>query len=334
MPVKIDTVIKMMNQYFNESTAESWDNTGLVCGDINAEVTNVITCVDITKDVLTTAQTQGANLIIAHHPLAMKPFLPITPYTAKGSLIWQAVKHDIALYCAHTNVDIAEKGLCYQGARKLGLTNIVSYGTDRTYKKLILTYPGTLEEEVHDLLEEFGALSPVTVAYGDKNRTEATIAEERCNNLANRLHRLAVDINIYTLDNARSDLFSFALGDITPSDAETFVERVKDIFDLKTVHIGGNLNKQIRKVAFCSGAGKSFLPQVIRSGADAYVTGDIGHHDFQTAYEAGILLVDATHYGTEKPFSTMIKQLLIDEIPELNERVFSLCQNDYFSTYK
>lgn len=67
-----------------------------------------------------------------------------------------------------------------------------------------------------------------------------------------------------------------------------------------------NGERSIEKVAVCGGAGMSFLDDVIKSGADAYVTGDISHHEMLEAKEKGITVVAAGHFETEYPAMTAL----------------------------
>lgn len=59
--------------------------------------------------------------------------------------------------------------------------------------------------------------------------------------------------------------------------------------------------KKISKVAVCGGAGGDFINAVAESGCDAYITGDISHHEFLDALELGLTLIAAGHFETENP---------------------------------
>ena len=55
-------------------------------------------------------------------------------------------------------------------------------------------------------------------------------------------------------------------------------------------------NRPVRKVALCSGAGGEFLFDAMEKGADAFVTGEVKHHEILAAKEAGLTLVDGGHF--------------------------------------
>lgn len=77
-------------------------------------------------------------------------------------------------------------------------------------------------------------------------------------------------------------------------------------------------NGKIKKVAVCGGAGMSFLDEVINAGADAYVTGDISHHEMLDAKEKGITVVAAGHFETENPAMDAIEKMINKRFPELS----------------
>ncbi|MDP3387674.1 MAG: Nif3-like dinuclear metal center hexameric protein [Eubacteriales bacterium] len=94
---------------------------------------------------------------------------------------------------------------------------------------------------------------------------------------------------------------------------KAFIDRFKNEFKLEYVTLyNENATQQIKRIAFCGGAGADFLPDAIKTKADIYITGDITHHDVQAAYEGGIILMDPTHYGLEKFFIEHVSDLITD----------------------
>lgn len=96
--------------YINElaplETQESWDNSGMLVGDMNAEVKKAIVVLDIDINSVKKAKELGANLIISHHPVifsAMKSF-------TRGSVPFELASNGINAICCHTPLDIADGG--------------------------------------------------------------------------------------------------------------------------------------------------------------------------------------------------------------------------------
>lgn len=101
-----------------------WDNSGFLVGRADAEVTKVLVALDITQPVVQEAVMQGAQLIVAHHPVIFGRIGTVTDQTAAGRVVLTLAEHRIAAICAHTNLDAVEGGVNDALALKLGLTDI------------------------------------------------------------------------------------------------------------------------------------------------------------------------------------------------------------------
>lgn len=85
---------------------------------------------------------------------------------------------------------------------------------------------------------------------------------------------------------------------------------VKECLRLDTVKMFGDPKQSVQCLAISPGAGKSAIHPAISKGADVLVTGDIGHHDGIDAWEQGLAVIDAGHYGTEYIFKEDMKRFL------------------------
>src|SRR5512133_363285 len=90
---------------------ENYDNSGLATGDREMDIEKVLLCVDVTIPVLDEAITLGANLIISHHPVIFSPLKQLTGTTAAEKILIRAIRHQIAIYSAHTNLDNVISGV-------------------------------------------------------------------------------------------------------------------------------------------------------------------------------------------------------------------------------
>ncbi len=68
--------------------------------------------------------------------------------------------------------------------------------------------------------------------------------------------------------------------------------------------------KAIKKVALCGGAGADFMHDVCAAGCDAYITGDVSHHEFLEAKALGLTLIAAGHFETENPVVAVLAEKL------------------------
>ena len=104
---------------------ESYDNAGLQCGDPRMEVSRVLTCLDITEEVIEEAHHRGCQLVVSHHPLlfhGLKVINPQTDYISR--ILMAAICHGIGIYSAHTNLDKAEGGINHRLAALLQLEDV------------------------------------------------------------------------------------------------------------------------------------------------------------------------------------------------------------------
>ena len=159
------------------SSAEAWDNPGLISGSLEQSHSRALATIDITNDVLDEAINADCSLIIAHHPLLLGGIETLRQDTYKGKLLAKAIKNDIALFSAHTNADVAVDGVSDLLANKLGIENVMALdGTDVGHGRIGTIRPQSLLA----LLENIKAQIPKTakgIAYiGDPGSTIETVA--------------------------------------------------------------------------------------------------------------------------------------------------------------
>ncbi|SEG12699.1 dinuclear metal center protein, YbgI/SA1388 family [Thermomonospora echinospora] len=120
--MRLSQVITVLERLYPPEWAQSWDAVGLVCGDPDAEVRRVLLAVDPVAAIADEALDQGADLIVTHHPLLLRPVNSVAATTPKGRLIHRLISSGVALYTAHTNADVADPGVSDALARAVGLT--------------------------------------------------------------------------------------------------------------------------------------------------------------------------------------------------------------------
>lgn len=120
----IKEISDLLRQLAPLELAESWDNVGLLVGDETRSAQRVMTCLTITQAAVDEAIAEGAQLIIAHHPLPFRPIPTITAETTTGRLLLQLIAHSIAVYSAHTAFDSAATGVNQHLAIGLDLHSI------------------------------------------------------------------------------------------------------------------------------------------------------------------------------------------------------------------
>ncbi|HEX6467862.1 MAG TPA: Nif3-like dinuclear metal center hexameric protein [Streptosporangiaceae bacterium] len=118
----LSDVIATVEGHYDPAWAEPWDAVGLVCGDPDQPVGRVMFAVDPVAAVVDEAVEWGADLLLTHHPLLLRPVSSVAATTPKGRVIHRLITAGVALYTAHTNADVADPGVSDALARAVGLT--------------------------------------------------------------------------------------------------------------------------------------------------------------------------------------------------------------------
>ena len=124
MRIKCEDIISYMEQLAPASLAEGWDNTGLILGSVQREIRRILLCLDVTLEIAEEAISSKVDLVISHHPLIFNKISRISEDEYKGGLLYKLIKADIGVFCAHTNLDVAENGVNRKLAEKLELSDI------------------------------------------------------------------------------------------------------------------------------------------------------------------------------------------------------------------
>lgn len=114
---KVKDFYDYLNSIAPFDTQEDWDNSGMLVGDMNAEVNKVAIVLDITPEEIEKAKAIGADLIISHHPVIFFPVKSVT----KGSVPYELIASSVNALCCHTPLDIAEGGTNDSLAELLGI---------------------------------------------------------------------------------------------------------------------------------------------------------------------------------------------------------------------
>lgn len=344
--MRIKEILSVIEQLAPLALQEGFDNSGIQVGDVNQEAKAALLCIDVTEDVVDEAITLGCNLIISHHPLAFRKFQSLTGKNYIERCMIKAIKNDIVVYAAHTNLDNAPKGINYYLAKMLGLQNIrILAPQEDKLLKLVTFTPYSHAEQVRNALFNAGAGSigeydccsynirgEGTFRGGENTHpyvgeigqihTEAEVRIEVIlpNHKKSEVVRALIAVHpyeepaydIYALQNDWKQAGSGIVGTLPEEiDEENFLYLIKDTFNLSSVQYSLLLNRPIRDVALCGGSGNFLIPQAIAYGADIFITGEAKYNDFYDV-ENKILLAVIGHYESE----VFTKNVFFDIISE------------------
>lgn len=121
--MQLSEIIKAIEAFAPPSYQESYDNAGLITGNPAQKITGALICLDSIEEVIDEAIRENCNLVIAHHPIIFSGLKKINGKNYVERTIIKAIKNDIAIYAAHTNLDNIQKGVNAKIAEKLGIKN-------------------------------------------------------------------------------------------------------------------------------------------------------------------------------------------------------------------
>ncbi len=336
------------------SFQESYDNSGLQIGLPEMEIVSALVALDITEEVIDEALLYNCNIVISHHPLIFNGIKRITGRSSIERSVLKAVKNNIAVYSAHTNLDIFRNSVSRKMAEKLAIKNlkVLSPLKDRLFK-LVTFIPEAHLENVRSAIFEAGggaigkydmcgfvnsgtgsfrggdSCNPFTGKRGEMHfenevRFETIIFSHLKDRVVKNLLAAhpyeEVAYDIYPLENENHNLGLGCVGVFDEGISENdFLSLLATVFDAKGLRYSKLTGKKISKVALCGGSGAQFINNSISSGADAFVTSDIKYHNFFDA-DNKILLVDIGHFESEKFSTEILYDLIIKKFPKFAVR--------------
>ena len=188
MSLKVRDVYDWIHEIASFDAAEKWDNSGLLCGSAENEVTGILCALDLSDAVLDEAIQRGANLIVTHHPILFSGRKNLCEDSAEGKLLCRLVRRNMNLIAAHTNYDKANGGVTDCLARALSVENAQPVEGDlEGYLRIGDHAPVTVSAFAEEIRR---ALGDVVRVYGDRNRIVRRVA--LCGGAGGEFARLAL----------------------------------------------------------------------------------------------------------------------------------------------
>jgi dinuclear metal center YbgI/SA1388 family protein len=342
--------------------AASWDNVGLLLGDPSAAADRVLTCLTLTPDVADEAVADGFHLIVTHHPILFRGAKRLTADTPEGRVVLELARAGVAVYSPHTAFDDAPGGINDQLATILGLTAVRPIRpSPRDECKIVVFVPGADLARVSDAMFAAGAgeigeyrecsfrlagtgtffgTDASNPAVGLKGRREE-VAEWRLEVVcpARRVAAVVAAMrSVHSYEEPAYDVYpltgpanrggSGRIGQLpAPTPARDLARRLTESLRCPGVHVGGDPERPVSRVAVACGAAGEFLDDAGRAGADAFVTGEMRFHDALAARAAGVTTLLVGHYASERfALETLARRLA--EIPGVRAAAASQKETD------
>lgn len=359
--MQLADIIKAIEAFAPPVYQESYDNAGLITGNPKQVITGALICLDSTEEVIDEAIKENCNLVIAHHPIIFSGLKKINGKNYIERTVIKAIKNDIAIYAAHTNLDNVRDGVNAKIAEKLGLKNCyVLEPKQGILRKLVTFCPIDNAAEVRDAIfkanagnignysecsyntEGFGTFKAgenTNPHVGDQNvqHQEPEVRIETIFQAQDQGKILAalfashpyeeVAYDIYPLENQHNQVGSGLIGELEREMNELdFLKGLKSSLKTDCVRYTTLTGNKIKKVAVCGGSGSFLLKNAISAGADAFVTADMKYHQFFDV-EGKLLLADVGHFESEQFTCEIFYDVLKRNFPTFATRLSKINTN-------
>ncbi|MFC0233168.1 Nif3-like dinuclear metal center hexameric protein [Vagococcus entomophilus] len=326
--------IKKFETYCPIELAEKGDPVGLHIGSLKKPVQRIMMTLDVRPEVVQEAIDKNIDLLIAKHPPIFRAIQRLTSDNPQTAMYLELAKHDIAVYAAHTNMDIIDNGLNDWFCERLEIENTtyMKKTHELHMKKLEVYVPKEYAKNFREALSKIGVgqigpnykdcsysvaglgrFTPINHAHptiGELNQAEC-VEEEKIEVLflETKLNAIMHVLNeahpyeepAYTLTTIENFKKPYGIGRVgnlaKPLKLSQFIDKVKEAFQIEGLRvITQSPNQRIQRVAICGGSGEKFYLDALRHQADVYITGDVYYHTAHDMLSSGLTVLDPGHY--------------------------------------
>ncbi len=318
--------------------AQDWDNVGLLIGDPQKNVKNILLTIDVTSDVLAEAKRLKTDLIVSYHPVIWDGLKNVT-YNGVASIVYELIRSGIAVFSMHTALDTAIGGVNDGLAEIIGIQDAEPIGdyvdnpAPDNYK-LIVFVPVKSLAKVSNAVFAAGAgaignyshcgfsaegtgtflpLEGAKPAIGTKGkwekvqemRFESIVPAEKLDNVIAAMKKAhPYETPAFDVFKLYSSSEKFGLGRIgkltKPLSIAQIIQRIKRTTGAKAFGIIGNDKRVVKRAAVCAGSCGKIINSVIAAKVDFYLTGELKHHQALAAQEAGLTCICLSHTVSER----------------------------------
>ncbi len=357
--MKVKQIANLIEKIAPLELALDWDNVGLLVGDNEKNVKNILLTIDITASVLAEAKRLKTDLIISYHPVIWDGLKTVTS-SGKGSIVYELIRANIAVFSIHTALDIAEGGVNDGLAEIVGIKNsepigeyVAPAGGDN-YKMVIFVPKDALSAMTNAIFAAgagwignyshcgftangtgtFKPLAGAKPAIGKKGRLEK-VEEIRfetivpadkltgCIEAMRKEHPYEEPaFDCFKLYNDKDRYGLGRIGNLEkPMQLSTIIKKIKAATGAKAFGIVGKEKRLVKKAAVCAGSCGRVIRTVISAGCDLYLTGELKHHYALAAKEAGLTCICLSHSVSERFILKKLAKKLQKDIKEVTIKV-------------
>lgn len=336
-PITVRDVYGALDAEYPFRSRADWDNVGILLGDPERPVERVLVALDATPAVIGRCRRMRADLLVTHHPVVFSPLKAVRPDRPASAAPYALLAANVAVISAHTNADVAPRGVSHAIARRLGLSGVAPLipGEEPADTcKVAVFVPRDYTEAVYRAMIAAGA-GRIGAYEGCSFRAEGIgtfVPSEKASPFIGRAGReeRVPEVRLETI--ARNAIIPRVLSALRA--AHPYEEPAVDVYPVKGGTVGGGMGavgdlpravplgealagirsairpswmrvagpsrKKVRRIAVVGGSGAEYAGAAADAGADLFVTGDLRYHQALEAASGEMAVVDVGHGSAEK----------------------------------
>jgi dinuclear metal center YbgI/SA1388 family protein len=342
MKIKLREIVQYLEKIAPPSYQENYDNSGLLVGNPAMAVTGILCTLDCVESIIDEAIAKNCNVVVAHHPIIFGGLKRLTGKNYVERTVMKAIKHDIAIYAIHTNLDHVLNGVNAKIAEKIGLHNLRILAPKKQLLKKLTTFVPTAHTE--KLLAALSAAGAGNIGnytncsftvqgegtFQPNDKAQPHIGQA---NVLEKVQETRIEVifpsylegqvlgalrknhpyeevacYVHLLENENQEVGAGLFGELAACVyPQEFLQHLQQAMQLKVLKHTQLFDKPIKRVAVCGGSGSFLLKNALAVQADVFITADYKYHEFFDA-EDKITIIDIGHYESE----VFTKDLLAD----------------------
>jgi dinuclear metal center YbgI/SA1388 family protein len=336
--MKVKNIAEQIDKIVPLNLAQDWDNVGLLIGNPQKNVKNILLTIDITGDVVAEARKLKTDLIVSYHPVIWDGLKKITS-EPPSSTVHELIRRGIAVFSIHTALDAATGGVNDGLAEIIGISDgkpigdyVVNPAGDNY--KLVVFVPVESLANVSNAVFAAGAgavgnysncgfgaegtgtflpLENAKPAIGKKGkmekvpeiRFETIVPAEKLDKAVEAMKKAhpyeTPAFDIIKLYNSQNEFGLGRIGKLVkPLRMKQIINRIKKHTGAKAFGLIGNEKRLVKTAAVCAGSCGKIINLVIAAKADLYLTGELKHHQALAAQEADLTCICLSHTVSER----------------------------------
>lgn len=298
--MKSQDILAFFDKLAPERNQSSWDNCGVQIAGTVAEANKVAVTLEPTPAAIERCLDWGAQVVITHHPLYMKPKAP----NAEGmymDVLRRTIGAGAWLYSAHTSLDVAPGGPAFWLGQELGLENtrLLEIETGRTPIEVSFYSEEPVSREAADIWANHDGMH--SVSQSRTGEVRLVCDEEAWGDVSNKIEfsmGFRPLFYVRSLTAPKRNVGFGEVGDLPEALAwDDFMAKADELIERDALLISGPQPETVSRVAYCGGSGSSLIGKAAKAGADVFITGDMKYHP---AVETPICVIDAGHFSLEE----------------------------------